>query len=159
MPKIYFARAIDDQSEAEIYSLSDVVHRELTECGLQVIDPIHELRKGYRAQGNTNLSQITVTDALATGIVNAELDLLKTADAVLMDCTLVDRQYVGTIAELVYAHMWNIPVVIYVGASNIGDRLWIKYHAAYICETRAEAIQYLVALFSHENRRQKRPLQ
>jgi nucleoside 2-deoxyribosyltransferase len=159
MPRIYFARAIDDQSEADIYSLSDAVSEELSRHGLEVIDPIQELRKNYRQESNTNLSQTELTELLTQYIVNSELNLLKAADAVLMDCTLPDRQYVGTIGELIYAHMWNIPVVAYVGTSNIGERLWFKYHATHICQSRAEAIQYLVALFSHEKPRVKRPLQ
>jgi len=159
MPRIYFARAIDDQSEADIYSLADTVYEELTQQGLEVVDPIRELRKDFQAQGNTNLSQTELTEMLTEYIVNSELSLLKTADAVLMDCTLPDRQYVGTIGELIYAHMWNIPVVAYVGASNIGERLWFKYHATHICQSRSEAIQYLVALFSHQKSRVKRPLQ
>jgi hypothetical protein len=159
MPRIYFARAIDDQSEADIYSLSDAVYEELSRSGLEIVDPIQELRKDFHQRGNTNLSQIELTEMLTQYVVSSELNLLKTADAVLMDCTLPDRQYVGTIGELIYAHMWNIPVVAYVGASNIGERLWFKYHATHICQSRAEAIQYLVALFSHEKPRVIRPLQ
>ena len=137
-PRVYFARAIDGQDPAAIAMLVTKVREELDCAGLTLVDP---------AEGEPPMrsnSGIPMTDTYRA-LVDHDLSILKSCNAVLMDMTLLDRTYIGCVCELTYAYLWQIPCVIYVGDLD-GRRPWLHYHAAAIVKFRAEAISYLVRM-------------
>jgi nucleoside 2-deoxyribosyltransferase len=124
---VYFARAMEGLSDAQIRSQSDDVQEELRQAGMQMIDPYV-----YESAGSSGLSP--------SEIVENDIALLVRADAMLMDMTVSNRNYVGCMCEIVYAHLAKVPTIVYVGNSGNGDRMWLRYHATSICTTRDEAL-------------------
>jgi hypothetical protein len=129
-PTVYFARAMDDQDPADIRSLARFVDSKLAERRMRLVDPY----TGHEAC------------SAPVSIVEADLRLLKGCSAVLMDMTIANRNYVGCVGELIYAFIWNIPVVVYVGTSGNESRHWLRYHAASIVKDQDEALTVLEAL-------------
>ena len=80
-------------------------------------------------------------------IVEHELSLLRQCDAVLMDMSIPNRNYIGCVCEMTYAHLWRIPCVVYPGKSG-PPRPWLVYHAAAIFDTREAAIEYIAMTLS-----------
>jgi nucleoside 2-deoxyribosyltransferase len=86
---------------------------------------------------------------LATGIqedtcntlVQRELGVLKTCDVVVADVSIPEWVYCGTLMELVYARLLDIPTVVVVGESSIGNRQWLRAHASWIVGTIDEAAE------------------
>lgn len=128
--RIYFARAIDGIDKAERDSLVQQVSQELGACGLEIVDPVA-------------MFEDTSSAEQADAIVVSDLAILKASDGVLMDLSRISHFYVGCICELVYAHMWHIPAVVYVGDSALGRRPWLQYHADLILRERKDAIAAL----------------
>jgi len=137
-PRVYFARAMDNLDKNEIFKLGNLVAEELTAHGMHIIDTFDDQKKG-----DHNFT----FEEKARKIVEGDLELLKTADAVLMDCSIPNRSYIGCICELVYAYLSKIPVVVYVGSSGNDKRSWLQYHATNVCKSRNEAIKELVMIF------------
>lgn len=138
MARIYFARAMEDMDAREILRAGESVAELLDARGLQLVDPFLEVDRH---------EDTCAIKERAREIVERDLDLLRTVDAVLMDCSIPGRSYIGCICELVYAYLWNIPVVVYVGSSNNDKRYWLQYHAPHICRTQDEAINILASFF------------
>jgi nucleoside 2-deoxyribosyltransferase len=134
--KVYFARAMDGIEDEDIHYQAKEVSELLERYNLQIIDPFIAVD---RHQTTENFEDV------ALRIVEADLELLRTADAVLMDCSIPGRSYVGCICELVYAHLWGIPVVVYVGTSGNDKRYWLVYHANEVHTEWGEAISGLLS--------------
>lgn len=133
----------------DILNLTSTVKEELNSIDLDMIDPYVETKN--------NKVGITFKEK-AREIVEQDLSLLKTADIVLMDCSIPNRNYIGCICELVYAYLWGIPIIVYVGSSGNDNRYWLRYHANYICKDRSEAIKYIKLLSKEKNlRKNKNP--
>lgn len=126
--RIYYARAIDGESFENELRATRTVRLALGAIGLTLIDPVAI----FRARPGFDLVS-------ATPVVEADLDLLRGASAVLMNMTIPDRNYIGCVCELVYASLWNIPTVVIVGSTDYGERIWLRHHATAIVETLAEA--------------------
>jgi nucleoside 2-deoxyribosyltransferase len=142
--RVYFARAMDGLERESIEALTREVEAELLRVRLRfgvdlhLVDPFREV-ESFKGQ--------ETFEERARRIVEEEIALLKTADGVLMDCSIPDRSYVGCICELVYAYQEGIPVVVYVGSSGNDKRLWLHYHATQVCvTTRRDAIEALAFL-------------
>lgn len=137
--RVYFARAIDGQDLDGTRKLASLVAHQLAAYSLQLVDP-------------TLTEPIVDPSVAATGtrlfygaIVEHDLAVLRTCDAVLMDMSILNRNYIGCVCEMTYAYLWQIPCVLYVG-SNDQNRPWLQYHATAIFRSRAAAIRYLVKL-------------
>jgi nucleoside 2-deoxyribosyltransferase len=139
MTLIYFARGIDDLDRPTCATHSAVVGKELASHGLQMVDPV--AREACLHLAGSDQA------AVARALVEFDLSLLRRCDAVLMDMTIPNRNYVGCTAELVYAHLWRIPAVVYVGATGNDRRHWLRYHASEVVADRTEAVQWLANLF------------
>lgn len=139
MNRVYFARAMDGLDSQNIIELAQEVEKELLCFNLYLVDPFQEVTVDRGEDG---------FEDNAERIVEADLALLRTVDAVLMDCSIPNRNYVGCICELVYAYLWDIPTVVYVGSSGNERRYWLHYHATGIYQTRQEAISALVSFLT-----------
>lgn len=119
--KVYIARAIDDRPESEIQLSGERLAQAVIDAGFMTIDPVLRFRSDQ---------QVSVSSP--DGQVESDLTYLRTSDALLVDLSIPGWVYVGCICELVYAKLWDIPSVVIVGASDIHERLWLRYHAAAI---------------------------
>lgn len=139
MTLIYFARGVDDLNRSVCTANAAVVGDELASYGLQMVDPVtREACLDLACDDET---------AVARALVEFDLSLLRRCDAVLMDMTIPNRNYVGCTAELVYAHLWRIPAVVYVGATGNDRRHWLRYHASHVVADRTQAIKWLATVF------------
>ncbi|MET7400528.1 hypothetical protein ABZS66_44330 [Dactylosporangium sp. NPDC005572] len=135
LPSVYFARAVDLVDPTEVAVSSARAREALAGFGLRLVDPVeHEAGAGLR--GLTG-------GAHATAVVELDLALLRRSDAMLVDMTIPARNYIGCVAELVYAHLWRIPAVVYVGSTGYEERPWLRYHASHVCPSLDEAVAIL----------------
>ncbi len=137
MRKVYYARAMDGVPKGEIQKQTDKVIKELSNYNIELVDPFIEIEQ--------NLADGTFQE-IYRRIVEGDLSLLKTVDAILMDCSIPGRSYVGCICELVYAFLWGIPIVVYTGTSGNDKRYWLNYHATHVYTEWEEVIHALSLL-------------
>jgi hypothetical protein len=96
LKRIYFARAIDGQEAGVVSGLTLQVNEELAAAGMTLVDPtIGEPPPGP----GTDWHDIDHYRA----IVNHDLAIMKTCDAVLMDMSIANRSYIGCVCEMTYA--------------------------------------------------------
>jgi hypothetical protein len=133
---IYFARGVDDLDAAASDAVAAQVRAELAVHGLRMVDPVQRERLAGVRHGDYR------------AVVELDLSLLRRCDAVLMDMTIPQRNYIGCSAELVYSRLWRIPAVVYVGSTGYERRPWLQYHAAQIVRDRTEAVRWLAGLFT-----------
>lgn len=69
-------------------------------------------------------------------LVHRDLADIQRCDALLVELTEPDHPYRGTIMEMVYARLWNKPVVVWSSWANSSP--WITYHSTLVCETLEE---------------------
>jgi hypothetical protein len=139
-PLVYFARGIDDLDPSACAAVASAVGAELAAYGLRMVDPV--------AQENSLALLNCDEAALARALVEFDLSLLRRCDAILTDMTIPDRNYVGCTAELVYAHLWRIPAVVYVGSTGNDRRHWLRYLVSHIVNDRTTAVQWLADRFT-----------
>jgi hypothetical protein len=136
--RVYFARAIDGQDSAATAELTAKVREELALAGLTMVDPLAGEPAMPAGPGSS------MPDAYRA-LVDHDLSVLKTCDAVLMDMTMPGRNYIGCVCELTYAYLWQIPSVVYLG--ELDDRRpWLHYHATAVFRLRPDALAYLTRM-------------
>jgi nucleoside 2-deoxyribosyltransferase len=138
LPLVYFARAIDGESEETRTTLASIVAAELAARNLQLVDPV-------ATEPDVRDSQDIETIQKYRNIVDHDLSILRTCDAVLMDMSIPNRNYIGCVCELTYAYLWDIPCIVYVGQAN-SNRPWLHYHATAIFKSREAAVAHLARL-------------
>lgn len=125
MERVYFARAVDGQDRGALLRDASALARDLRVRNIELVDPLALMSPAART---------------ATDIVAHDLDVLRTCDAVMMDMTLGGWTYIGCVCELVYAKLWEIPVVVYVACEELLHRPWLTYHASAVVIGQAAAI-------------------
>lgn len=138
LPRVYFARAIDGENEEAKMTLVSTVAAELAARDLQLVDPV-ATEPDDRNSPDTEILQ------KYRSIVDHDLSILRTCDAVLMDMSIQNRNYIGCVCELTYAYLWGIPCIVYVGQGN-QNRPWLHYHATAVFKSREAAITHLANL-------------
>ena len=133
-PVVYFARAVDGLDRDEVLRSAVELADELDRHGLSMLDPVAMWMNGSRASSDHS------------ALVESDLAILSTSDAVLVDMTIPGRSYVGCVGELVYAHLWGKPTVVWVGDTGLQERPWLRYHASVVVRTRGEAVSALLGL-------------
>ena len=134
--RIYFARAVDGIDRELTMSSGQSLAAEFDECGFILVDPLltEPVRDGpYSAEDWYRL------------VVQHDLAVLRSCAGVLMDMSIPFRNYIGCSCELVYAHLWKIPTVVFMGENDM-DRPWLRYHASAVVRTRSEAVSRLKSL-------------
>lgn len=145
--RVYFARAIDGQEARAISSLTSLVNDDLMAVGMELVDPTVS-----EPQPGEDIDSHSIDHYRA--IVDHDLAVLRTCDAVLMDMSIVGRSYIGCICEMTYAFLWNVPCAVYIGMQDT-KRPWLHYHAA-VFQQRKDAIAYLVKRLRHLHARYAR---
>ena len=137
--KVYYARAMDNIDETVIVNqyieLKDIFFK----AEIDLIDTYTSLEASIRHSNYESKSK---------KIVNSDLELLKKVDAVFMDLSIKGRSYIGCSCELVYAHLWNIPIFVYTGDTDNIHRYWLKYHSTYISNNLDDTITKLINKFN-----------
>jgi hypothetical protein len=131
MKRVYYARAVDSQDRSALLSEAAAVQSALAPYDLTVIDPVAIGGENFRPPQE---------------VVHTDLDLLRRSDAVLMDLSIEGWTYVGCICELVYAHLWRIPSVVFVPPTELVERKWLLYHATRVVVGKEAAIEALLEL-------------
>lgn len=140
MRRVYFARAMDGIATDWIRGQALEIEEILAAFGIQMLDPYREERE--RESGES-------FEGRAREIVERDLALLRNSDAMLMDCSIAEHNYIGCICELVYAYLWKIPIVVFVGDTGNEKRIWLQYHASHVCKNRDEAITKLIQILEN----------
>jgi nucleoside 2-deoxyribosyltransferase len=130
-PRIYFARALDLRDEASKVDAVESAREALAAVGLILVDPVAELRG----------TETTMSDE---ALVRWEVELLRRCDGLLVDLSIPAWQYIGTICEMVYARMADVPTAVFTG-ENPSDRPWLRAHADAITKSVNEAAHWLAA--------------
>jgi hypothetical protein len=133
-PRVYFARAVDGQDREALDDLVSLVRHELDETGLELVDPV-ATEPEFTGPAADSLGR-------HRAIVDHDLLVLRSCQAVLMDISIPGHSYIGCICEMLYAYSWHIPCVVYMGDID-SNRPWLRYHATEIVQSRAEAIGWL----------------
>jgi nucleoside 2-deoxyribosyltransferase len=128
--KVYYARGVEGLPSPLVTLRASRAQSRLKLLGIEVVDPVAHGRAAKLVR--------------AFDIVESDLHFLKQCDAVLMDMSIRDRNYVGCCCELVYAFMWGIPTIVYVGRSGNERRKWLIYHASTICKSFRDAINAVI---------------
>lgn len=143
-PRVYFARAVDGLDSDQVIRLGAEARQALEAVGLSMVDPV----ASEPAFNDAQVDGAATVDAspFYRQVVEHDLAMLRGCDAVLMDMTIPYRTYVGCICEMIYAYLWNIPCVVYLGQID-PDRPWLRYHATAMFTARSEAVAYLARYF------------
>jgi hypothetical protein len=118
--RIYVARPVDDLDISGIQDFVERARRAFPGPRFEIIDPMiigdieHRGESSYAA------------------VVDKQLQLLKTCDVILVDMSMSNHTYIGCVAELVYAHIWELSTVVYIGSNRIFHRPWLRFHADHI---------------------------
>jgi hypothetical protein len=131
--RIYIARAVDDREPNAIQTVVLRARRDFPSPRFEVIDPMVVGDIEHR-QNNTYLA-----------VLETQLDLLKSCDVILVDMSLPNHTYIGCVAELVYAHVWQLCTVVYVGSNRIIHRPWLRFHADHIDTSWEGAVRWIHA--------------
>lgn len=131
--RIYITRPIDDLDRSIIYDFVERARRDFPSPRFQVIDP---MTIGDIEQRD---------DSSYDNVVYKQLQMLKTCDVVLVDLSIPNHTYIGCVAELVYAHMWQLCTVVYVGSNKIFHRPWLRYHADHVDPDWEGVVQWIHA--------------
>lgn len=132
MRKIYFSTAIDFINPVEISKKFQAVESELRAAGFH-------LSNLSTAQSITSQRY----EASPEEVVQQALSLIRESDFVLLDLSLRNHTYIGCICEMVYAYLWQKPVVVFVGTSGNESRPWLRFHASHICATLRDAVDWI----------------
>ncbi len=132
MKRVYFAQRMDGLPIEEVHANYDRFRKALPPDEILLINTA---KNGVFSDKPSKLSR-----SKAARIVEHDLSLLKQADLLLVDYSLKGWNYVGCTCEVVYAHLWGKPVIVFTGNSTNADRTWLKHLSTRICNTFDDAI-------------------
>jgi nucleoside 2-deoxyribosyltransferase len=147
---VYLSGAIQGKGFDEANEWRGDAAQKLDEQGHQVLNPLrNRMWKEAKEQQQFNINELVHRDYL---------DVEK-CDVVLVECTNPDRNYWGTISEVVYAREVcrpRKPVVAFVGEDRMTDdngthySYWMDYHCTKIVATMQEAIDYICDVLKYD---------
>jgi len=114
-----------------------------------------EIRTLDPMRGKEHLKDLSEIPALVTEdqvgwinspnwLVHRDLADIQRCDAMLVELTNLDHPYRGTIMEMVYARLWNKPIVVW--STWASQSPWLAYHATTICETLEDCCEAIKEL-------------
>lgn len=130
--RIYLARPIDGRNQTSIHEIVDRAKRDFPRPRFEIVDPVAE----YELKDRNDYPNVVTT----------ELELLRSCNVILIDMSILNHTYIGCIGELIYAHLWNVTTVVYVGSNNaLIQRPWLRFHADHIDITWKGAVEWIYA--------------
>jgi len=143
-PVVYFARAVDGLDPADLLAQGRSVAAALRRHGMDLLDPV-------AARGTTPAgTPLMAEDPMVT--VECDLRHLRRSDGLLVDMSSPAHTYIGSVCELTYAYLWQIPAVVWVGRTGLEERPWLRYHARAVVRGRDEAVTTMAALLAESVR-------
>lgn len=138
-PLVYIARAVDLRPPSDVRRVGHDLRDSLIAAGYRPVDPVETPFPGI---------DVTFKEGKPSGNsrIRSDLEWLRRSDALLVDMSISDWQYVGCICELVYAYTWHIPSVVITGTSSIENRMWLRFHATRVVHDPQAAIAALDSL-------------
>lgn len=133
--KVYYARAMDGIDHSQIIEDDHLVKATLSRKGLSIVNPYAE-----------RPVQIEQKDKL----VENNLELLKESDILLGNLSIHNYTYIGAVFEILQAANLGIPIVVFIGNSNLGNRYYLHYYCNFICKTIDEAVEYIWRCWTSE---------
>ncbi len=135
MAKVFFGSAIDDVAFCQIQQRYEDVEKTLRARGHILLNPASVYTDTER--------NVRDSDAIKgeTAVVTSDLQILKDADVLLVDASDLNHQYVGCICEMVYARVFGIPVIAFLGPNNpLARRAFFSFHCSEMTEVWEEAL-------------------
>lgn len=133
--KVYYARAMDGIAPSKIMEDEQHVTTALSQKGFSIANP-------YREQ-ETQIEQ-------ADRLVENNLKLLKESDILLGNLSIHDYTYIGAVFEILQAANLGIPIVVFIGNSNLENRFYLHFYCNFICRTIDEAVEYIWRCWTSE---------
>jgi len=131
MARVYFASAMDDVPQRELEARYRAAEHSFHTSG-------HELLNDWDFY---ELDPASESDHQA--IVERDLAVLRSADAILADMSRPEHKYVGCICEIVYARLWGLRVGVIDPFAVYRTRLWLRAHGAEFFDTFSEPLAWL----------------
>ncbi len=119
--KAYLAQGIEGRSTLEISGSMTWMRDLIEEAGFSPIAPYLTDDANGESSGLEWRS-----------VVSRDISLLRDADLIVVDLGDAAHEYIGCIAELVYARLLRIPSFVYIGQSGRGSRKWLTFHSDYV---------------------------
>ena len=141
---VYFALAMEGINPKDVKAIFLKAVNSLETKGLKIAN--RHILESHSLKPKNSLEE-------TNKVVNDDLKVLKECDILLVDYSIPNRNYVGATCEIVYAYLWEKPIIVYVGESDNDQRLWLRYHATHICNTLEQALRYLIENYTQVNRR------
>lgn len=133
---IYLAGGVHGYSYMEANAWREAVAVMLRKAGHQTINPMR-----YRIWNEPGeQEQFDVNE-----LVHRDLRDVERSDIILVEYCDPERNYTGTTTEMVYARLWNKPVIVFTGERKISP--WLRWLATKVCRTYSEAVDYIVEVF------------
>ncbi len=138
MSNVFFSSGIDGLSRDVIVKNYNSVEVALAKRGHIIVNPVSfYFSKNFITQIDNDLGE-------DKAVVQNDLKALRKADIMLMNVSDPCRQYIGCICEMVYANIYKIPVVAYIGkATQFCNRPFFSFHCARIVENLETALDFL----------------
>ena len=134
MARVFFSSAIDGIPMKQIVNRYQEVERELRAKGHFLVNPA-----SFYTQNHNEIKRGRGNDVL-NAVIDYDLNAIRSADVLLADFSDPCRQYVGCICEIVYARLFKIPVIAYLGSNLISERPFFAYHCSVMTKKWDDAI-------------------
>jgi len=132
---VYYARAMDAIDRYRIIEDDKLVKTELARREFSTVNPYVE-----------RVIQIEQ----ANQIVKNNLGLLKKSNVLLANLSIQNYTYIGVVFEIVQAAKLGIPIIAYIGESNLSNRYYLHAFCDFICNTIDEAVEYIWRCWTFE---------
>jgi len=140
--RVYLAMAMDGLASGEIRRREQYFKNRLKHLPIDLFTTF----VGTEVSTNRAMSPESVNE-----LVERDLAMLRDADILLVDYSRRGHNFVGCTCEIVYAHLLNKPVIAYTGRSGNHRRIWLSYHADFICQSMQEVVEGLVHAIARKN--------
>lgn len=128
IPKVYYARAMDEIAAKSIREDDKIVREKLDELGFELANPF---------QGR--LTRVDRSEEL----VKNNSSLLQDSDLLLANLSISGYTYVGAVFEIVEAAHLDIPVILVVGGTSLDKRYYFQHCSEFIARSMVEGLDYI----------------
>ena len=117
MIRVFYAQPVDAVSSTAVRTSVERLRRLIEGLEVEIVAPY--LDETTRAEPSQ------LTPEIARQIVQEDYQALDSCDAIVVDMSDEERQAVGMVFEMAYAWSKGKKVIVYAGASRLGERVWV----------------------------------
>lgn len=139
MRTAFLSHRIDFLTYEEATATAELYRSLLSNLPIKIISMSDKLQR-ERELGISD--EQLVQDALAS---------LTPCDFVILDCSIHNWCYIGSICEMVYAYQMKKPIVAYVGNTDNGLRPWLRFHVTKVATSHTEVRQFCGHILDETN--------